>query len=266
LSAGDSGRKIGANTREIDGHPVAFTGIFGLVWNSRRRFQVGTGEACFRGFLESAEKANMRGSRYDRILAGTALALVMALTPAAYAQPDLLDSKMPLPQQAPLPPPTAADVTGTAVTPGSVAPGSVTPGNPEAAPTENAAPEKPDPLASLDPADRPIAEKMRDHLNAKVDRIFPNRKERAVVETFYQNRNLAPLWFERGVVNARAKAAIERLSVADADGLDLKDYKLPSFDAVGADAQAEAEDIVRRPRLLVGPPRTRGDKQRRTRK
>ncbi len=30
LSTGDSRRKIGANTREFDGHPVAFTGIFGL--------------------------------------------------------------------------------------------------------------------------------------------------------------------------------------------------------------------------------------------
>jgi L,D-transpeptidase YcbB len=180
----------------------------------------------------------MRGSRYDRILAGTALALVLALTPAAYAQPDLLEAKMPLPEQAPLPPPTAADVTGAA---GNVTPSNPITGNTEAAPTENATPEKPDPLASLDPADRPIAEKMRDLLTAKVDRIFPNRKERGVIETFYQNRNLAPLWFEHGVVNARTKAVIERLRLADADGLDLKDYKIPSFDATSPDALAEAE-------------------------
>ena len=177
----------------------------------------------------------MRGARYDRILAGTALALVLALAPTAYAQPDLLESNMPLPAQATLPPPTAADVTGTTGTATTA---------PEVAPSEGAAaaPEKaPDPLAALDPADRPIAEKMRDLLTAKVDRIFPNRKERGTVETFYQNRNLAPLWIEQGVVNARAKAMIERLRKADADGLDLKDYKIPNFDAANPDALADAE-------------------------
>jgi murein L,D-transpeptidase YcbB/YkuD len=177
----------------------------------------------------------MRGKRYDRILTGTALTLVLTLA-SAHAQPDLLESKMPLPAQSTLPPPTAADVTGTT--------SDISPTPSQAAPAESvvATPEvAPDPLASLDSADRPIAEKMRDLLTAKVDRIFPNRKERGVVETFYQNHNFAPLWFEHGVVNARAKAAIERLRVADADGLDLKDYKLPSFDAVGADALAEAE-------------------------
>ncbi len=177
----------------------------------------------------------MRGARYDRILAGTALTLVLTLA-SAQAQPDLLEARMPLPEQTTLPPPTASDVTGitsnSSATPNQAAPGDSAVAVPEVAP---------DPLASLDPADRPIAEKMRDLLTAKVDRIFPNRKERSVVETFYQNHNFAPLWFEHGVVNARAKAAIERLRVADADGLDLKDYKLPSFDAAGADALAEAE-------------------------
>ena len=52
----------------------------------------------------------MRG--YDRILAGTALTLVLALASTAYAQPDQLEANMPLPEQATLPPPTAADVTG----------------------------------------------------------------------------------------------------------------------------------------------------------
>src|SRR5215510_2594098 len=173
----------------------------------------------------------MRGPRYDRILAGTALALLLALAPNAYAQPDKLEANVPMPEQAILPPPTAADVTGAA--------DNAATSNP-AVPSEAVAP-PPDSLASLDPADRPIAEKMRDLLNAKVDRIFPNRKERGVVETFYQNRNLAPLWFEHGVVNARTKAVIERLRVADADGLDLKDYKIPSFDAANPDALAEAE-------------------------
>src|SRR5882672_3628201 len=166
-------------------------------------------------------RLRMRGDRFDRILAGTALTLVLTLA-SAHAQPDLLEARMPLPEQTTLPPPTASDVTGTtsnsSATPNQAAPSQATPSDSAVAAPEAA----PDPLASLDPADRPIAEKMRDLLTAKVDRIFPNRKERSVV-------------------SARAKSAIERLRVADADGLDLKDYKLPSFDAVGADALAEAE-------------------------
>ena len=169
------------------------------------------------------------------------LALVLALAPTAYAQPDLLEVSMPLPAQATLPPPTRR---GRRPAPPALAATSATIA-PEAQPSASAARRArrrpPDPLAALDPADRPIAEKMRDLLTAKVDRIFPNRKERSTVDTFYQNRNLAPLWIEQGVVNARAKAVIERLRKAEADGLDLKDYKIPNFDAANPDALADAE-------------------------
>jgi murein L,D-transpeptidase YcbB/YkuD len=99
-----------------------------------------------------------------------------------------------------------------------------------------------DPLASLDPADRPIAEKIRDLLGAKVDKIFATKREHAAAETFYQNRNLAPLWIEKGVISERGKAVIARLRAADTDGLDPADYKTPDFAALsGADALAEAE-------------------------
>ncbi len=219
----------------------------------------------------------MRGSRYDRILAGTALALVLTLSPSAYAQPDRLEANVPMPERATLPPPTAADVTSEPSATGTVTPAATTPDDktpndktpaeatpaaaapaatppaateaaspaaatPEATPSQSATAETPpDPLASLDPADRPIAEKMHDLLTAKVDHIFPNKKERGVVETFYQNRNLAPLWIEKGVVNARAKAAMARLETAEADGLEEKDYKAPNFDATDPEALAEAE-------------------------
>ena len=180
----------------------------------------------------------MGGQRCDRILAGTALAMVLALAPSAYAQPDKLEAAVPMPEPATLPPPTAADIAGKA------APDPNTAAAPAPAPAETAAaPETPppDPLASLDPADRPIAEKMRDLFAARVDKIFGNKKERSAVETFYQNRNLMPLWLDKGVVNARAKAAMARLRSADADGLDAKDYKAPNFDAASPDALAEAE-------------------------
>ena len=63
----------------------------------------------------------------------------------------------------------------------------------------------------------------------------------AAVEAFYQKRNLAPLWLDKGVENARSKAVIARLKNADADGLDHADYKTPIFGGLSSDALAEAE-------------------------
>jgi murein L,D-transpeptidase YcbB/YkuD len=99
----------------------------------------------------------------------------------------------------------------------------------------------PDPLALLDPADRAIAEKIRDLLATKADRIFASKKERAAAEAFYQNRNLAPLWLDKGVENPRAESVIARLNKADTDGLEPRDYKPPNFAGLDPDALAEAE-------------------------
>src|SRR5262249_61940505 len=55
-----------------------------------------------------------------------------------------------------------------------------------------------DPLASLDPADRVIAEKIRDLLAATSDKIFASKKERAAAEAFYQSRNFLPPWLDKG--------------------------------------------------------------------
>ena len=46
---------------------------------------------------------------------------------------------------------------------------------------------------------------IRELFAAKADKIFASKKERAAAEAFYQNRNLAPLWLDQGVENARAK-------------------------------------------------------------
>jgi murein L,D-transpeptidase YcbB/YkuD len=184
-------------------------------------------------------------SGLDRILASTALALILAApigvaaqeaapgqTPAAMAAAETTGSTTPATQVSG----SIASVT-TTTTPATQAPDS------KASVTETTTPATPpDPLASLDPADRAIAEKVRDLFTAKADRIFTSRKERAAVDTFYQNRNLTPLWFDKGVESARAKAVIARMKAADADGLDPADYKAPDLATLsGADAQAEAE-------------------------
>jgi L,D-transpeptidase YcbB len=243
----------------------------------------------------------MSGPRYDRILASTALALILAAplgsaaiaqeaaesaaapsaavsaaqrvaakfaaagldaaikpqaadeSPAASPVPELAAaSSAPartsmVPKQATAPteaPASPKDVaTAPAETPaakdsGKDAVAPATPASPAVATEQVAAP---DPMASLDPADRAVAEKIRDLLAAKADKIFASKKERAAVEAFYQARNLAPLWLDKGVETARAKAVIARLKDADAEGLDVNDYKTPNFAGMSPEALAEAD-------------------------
>jgi L,D-transpeptidase YcbB len=172
----------------------------------------------------------MSGPRYDRILASTALALILAApfgtsvaaqeTSKVATAPTVATPAAPqLPETTPATVPAPTDTTKDATTPAT----------------------PPDPMAALDPADRPVAEKIRDLLAAKTDKIFTSRKERAAVEAFYQNRNLAPLWLDKGVQNARAKAVIARLKGADAEGLEAKDYKIPDLTGTNPDALAEAD-------------------------
>jgi murein L,D-transpeptidase YcbB/YkuD len=227
----------------------------------------------------------MSGLRYDRILASTALALVLAAPlGAARAQHVSAGAVAAVPPAAPRAEDEARPNLPAEIVPASTEQGATTPNSAakpaEAAPDTNstgtvtpsdtlattpnapatAAPDATqattaqpadaaaapvvaaDPLASLDPADRAIAEKVRDLFSAKADKIFSNKKERAAVEAFYQNRNLAPVWFDKGVENARSKAVAARLKAADSDGLDADDYKLPTLAGLSdADAQAEAE-------------------------
>jgi L,D-transpeptidase YcbB len=170
----------------------------------------------------------MGGPRCNRMLAGTALALILA------APFDLLAQ-----ETGTVPPGTTAAVsTGPSAT--SSAP--ATPASEQPAATETpAATPAPDPLALLDPADRPVAEKIRDLLAAKPEGIFASRKEYAAVEAFYQGRKLAPLWLDKGAENARAKAVIARLKAADADGLEVGDYRTPNFAGLSVEALAEAD-------------------------
>jgi len=212
----------------------------------------------------------MRGLRYDRILAGTALALVFAATTGANAasirgtqshKAATVAASTPTatPEPAPAPTNAAAEGSGasTAATPVQSEPASPAAAAPAATATPAAAPATaapaapapaiatetvaPDPFAALDPADRPVAEKIRDLLAAKSDKIFASKREHTVVETFYQNRTFAPLWLEKGIQSERAKQAVARLRAADTDGLELNDYKIPDFAASSADALAEAE-------------------------
>ena len=60
----------------------------------------------------------MRGLSYHRILAGTALALILAAPSGAYAEtPAALETAVPMPEPAGLAPPTAADITAQPAVP-----------------------------------------------------------------------------------------------------------------------------------------------------
>jgi murein L,D-transpeptidase YcbB/YkuD len=190
----------------------------------------------------------MRHPRQTRILASTALALVLAIPFGSMVidQNRLVAAPMaetPAPAALPAATLPAADALAAAVAaaavPATTTQATVMEDKATAAPAEAAAPV--DPLASLDPADRAVAEKIRDLLATKADKLFAGKKERAAVEAFYQARNLAPFWLDKGIENARAEAVIARMKGADADGLEPSEYKAPNFAGLSPEALAEAE-------------------------
>jgi murein L,D-transpeptidase YcbB/YkuD len=176
----------------------------------------------------------MHAKRY-RILTGTALALILAVPLVGMAK-----NSSQIAATVPMAAPAVPDNAPASAAPASEAPAVSSAAAPAAAsPVEPAA--APDPLASLDPADRAVAQHLRDFLAAGADKVFAGRKERAAVEAFYQQRNFAPLWLEQGAENARAAAAVARLKDAGADGLEPADYRTPSFAGLAPEALAEAE-------------------------
>jgi murein L,D-transpeptidase YcbB/YkuD len=220
----------------------------------------------------------MRTLRLDLLLSGTALAVVLiaGTCPGALAgTPDQIESKVPMPESADVAPLTPADLGTQATTtkPTAVVPTdtskkadvdkkpdvdkkadadkkdagpsttTVTPAKSEATDASQGKDQgKPVIATTLAPADQAVAEKMRDLLAGKAERLFGGKKERATVEAFYAGRGFAPLWVENGAGNDRSKAAIARLAAADADGLDPSDYATPDFKtATTPDALADDE-------------------------
>jgi murein L,D-transpeptidase YcbB/YkuD len=132
----------------------------------------------------------MHGPRFDRVVTGAAIALMLALPLRALAH--------------------GPEMSGT------------------------------DSVASH-PADRAIAERIRDLLASRPDRFFLDKKERDAVDAFYHQRGLMPLWLDQGVENARAKSVIDRIRNAAAEGLEPSDYTIPEFIVPGPEALAEAD-------------------------
>jgi murein L,D-transpeptidase YcbB/YkuD len=201
----------------------------------------------------------MRGRGLECLLTGTALALALALASPATAGPGensaAIEALVPVPEPANVPPPTIADIGGPATATVTPKDGDTTPAAPAAAAPVPTAPATAAPAVAPAPAGPakeiaatppapldPVAEKLRELLAGKADRLLERKNERKPIEAFYAARNFAPLWIEGGAANARAKAVIAHLKQADSDGLDPSDYPTPDFAAATSpDALAEAE-------------------------
>jgi len=209
-------------------------------------------------------------------LTGTAIALVLGL---ALAQPAAaqgqgqdsnaaIEAKVPLPEPANLPPPTAADITAADDTTGTVVnlpdppdlpppafqdvaipapatappPAAAAPSAP--APAAAAPAAAPEPVKAAAPADQPIRDALSELIGGRLARIVDRKPDRTAVEAFYSSRDYAPLFAATDGATALAKQTIEHLRNADADGMDPADYPVPSIQA-GATPAALAEAELR---------------------
>jgi murein L,D-transpeptidase YcbB/YkuD len=186
----------------------------------------------------------MARARFEQLLAGTAVALALALTPyasSAFAATEAeITAAVPMPESADLPPPSIKDLTPADAAVAAPAPAAT----PAPAPAEvtNSVPATKFNTASA-VADTAVVDKLRDQLaSGKLDRILGGKKDRITVEAFYASRDFAPLWIADGAMNDRAKTAAAYLAGVDADGLDPSEYPVPQIKAgMEPEALAEAE-------------------------
>jgi murein L,D-transpeptidase YcbB/YkuD len=195
----------------------------------------------------------VRPSRFQSLLAGTALGVALALSAnVAVAQNAQNNDGVPVPDTAQVAPPTAKDITP------SPAPAAALPETPAKPVTAEAPAEPPKPAAEAKPVetkpaeaktetasapantDAMVSDRLRELVTGKLDRIVPRKNERSAVEAFYKERNYAPLWISNGAATAKAKAAIDYLATVDRDGLEPSDYPTPDFKSA-ADPQSLAD-------------------------
>ena len=187
----------------------------------------------------------MKSSRFDSLLASTALALVLALSShgaGAQQTEAAVQMAVPVPDTSLPPPLTAKDVEAPAKQPAPA----TKDGAKQNAAAAAAEPAKTGTVPTATPvatADGAIAEKLRELISSKqFERFVSHKADRTGIEAYYGSHNYAPLWVTNNAANARAKSATAYLTQADAVGLDPGDYPTPEFKSVATpDALAEAE-------------------------
>src|SRR5215472_10846837 len=182
----------------------------------------------------------VKSARFDRLLASTALVLVLALSShAGIAQQsdNPTTASVPVPDTTLAPPLTAKDVEAPAK--------QAAPAAAMEEPKQNAttAPSEPAKAANNATPTDPVGEKLRELIAGRQFDLLVGRKaDRAGIEAYYNSHNYAPIWVSNNAGNDRAKTAIAYLGQADAVGLDPNDYPAPDFkSATTPDALAEAE-------------------------
>jgi murein L,D-transpeptidase YcbB/YkuD len=193
----------------------------------------------------------VKTARFNRLLASTALGLVLVLGSHAGNPQEALaqhseqqiTAAVPMPNTDLLPPLTAKDVAGTPSTPSAdttQAEPKHDAAAPAAEPAKAAAVPAATPVSAT--ADSAVADQLREMISGKLDRIVSRKADREGVEAFYKARDYKPLWVSDGAADERAKAAIAYLAQVDSVGLDPNDYATPDFkSAITANALAEDE-------------------------
>jgi L,D-transpeptidase YcbB len=151
-------------------------------------------------------------------------------TPAAPAASSVAASA-PVPAPAPAPAPASAPASSPVPAQGSVS-----------APASTAAAAAPN--APLAAAASPLQQAMDAFVSAPDARgkISAERKRRReAIAAFYAARDDRPMWLDGDRWTAGAKAVVDRLEHADADGLSSADFPLPALASGAAATQAAAE-------------------------
>jgi L,D-transpeptidase YcbB len=224
----------------------------------------------------------MPGIRVDRLLASTAVALLLAASAGgAIADPSSTLSDKPVsaapastapasaapvaatpaateakpePTQgaAPVTAAPKSDASGTATpSPAAAAPPAAqanpTPAAPSAAtvstPSDSGTDTAAAPPAAPPGPDAAISDQLRELANGKFDHLIANKKDRMQIDAFYSGRNYKPLWIADGKADDSAKAAIAYLGHVDADGLFPSDYPVPNFAALATPADLANAEI-----------------------
>jgi murein L,D-transpeptidase YcbB/YkuD len=168
----------------------------------------------------------MREFRFDRLLAGTVLALSIGVPGLAAAAPRV-EAIVPLP-------PTLNE---------RIVPARPAPAKTEKSETGGLVRAALDRIFAV--SDAQIGDKLREIVAAKrLDKHLERANERKAVEAFYAARNYAPLWIVDGAMSTRAKATIARLKDAAADGLDAADYPVPNFESLNGAEQLANADVT----------------------
>ncbi len=202
----------------------------------------------------------MPGIRVDRLLASTAVALLLAASVgAALADPSNATGDKPVSvapasaapvSAAPAAPAAPVTTTQTAAPASATTPPAAqanpTPAAPSAATVSTPATSGPEAAAAPPAAppgpDAAIADQLHELANGKFDHVISNKKDRMQIDAFYSGRNYKPLWITDGQPNDSAKAAIAYLGHVDADGLFPSDYPVPNFASLSMPADlANAE-------------------------